>query len=299
MTEYASAVREPGPMTTLSLQKFGEFKLERQEDLDLLRDIETQVLEKMDLGLSPEVIAILDNEDARQEDIEKIKLKLRPDVLNRLIGRANLVSPLGKAKGAEAQSFLNVVMRLGMKPAKVHILAFTLYFSSPDLEELAARGFSRAIIGKALARQLGLNAIDQDRVELGALLFEMGKIPILLYEKRKNLKLSVDFISRCHPYLGIRMVEKFSLPDYLAGVILNEHLMVDPNGFSAMAAVDLAHGVVERSFRLRGKLVIQSRETRDPSESNLLASITHAFQVIGLRKYLEIITPVKPVRPVA
>lgn len=286
-------------MTTLSLQKFVECKVESQEELDLLRDIETQVIEKMDLGFSPEVIAILDNEDARQEDIEKIKLKLRPDVLNRLIGRANLVSHLGKAKGAEAQSFLNVVMRLGMKPAKVYILAFTLYFSSPDLEELAARGFSRAIIGKALARQLGLNALDQDRVELGALLLEMGKIPILLYEKRKTQKLSVDFVSRCHPYLGIRMVEKFSLPDYLAGVILNEHLTIDPNGFPALAVVDLAHGVVERSYRRNGKLVIQSRETWNPSESNLLTSITHAFQVIGLRKYLEITTPVRPARPAA
>jgi hypothetical protein len=286
-------------MATLTLQKFGEFNVETQEDLDLLKNIEAQVLDKMNLGFSPDIISILDNEDARQEDIEKIKLKLRQDVLSRLIGRANLVSQLGKAKGAEAQEFLNVVMRLGMKPAKVYILAFTLYFLSPELEGLAARGFSRAIIGKALARQLGLNAIDQDRVELGALLLEMGKIPLVLYEKQNSLKLSGDFISRYHPYLGVRMVQKFSLPDYLAGIVLNHHLTIDKNGFSATAVVDLAHGVVERSFNRAGKLVVQSREPGDRTESNLLSSITHAFQVIGLRKYLEIAGSSKPVRPSA
>lgn len=64
-------------MATLTLQKFGEFNVETQEDLDLLKNIEAQVLDKMNLGFSPDIISILDNEDARQEDIEKIKLKLR------------------------------------------------------------------------------------------------------------------------------------------------------------------------------------------------------------------------------
>lgn len=144
-----------------------------------------------------------------------------------------------------------------------------------------------------------MNAIDQDRVELGALLLEMGKIPLVLYEKQNSLKLSGDFISRYHPYFGVRMVQKFSLPDYLAGIVLNQHLTIDKNGFSATAVVDLAHGVVERSFNRADKLVVQSREPWDPTESNLLSSITHSFQVIGLRKYLEIAGSSKPVRPSA
>jgi len=283
-------------METITLQKFGEFKVETHEDLGRLGEIETQVLDKLNLGFSPEVISILDNEDARQEDIEKIKLKLRQDVLSRLVGRANLVSHLGKAKTGEAHQFLNVVMRLGMKPAKVYILAFTLYFSSQELEELAARSFSMAIIGRVLARQLGLNALDQDRVELGALLLEMGKIPMVLYEKQNRLKLDSDFTSRYHPYFGVRMVQKYALPDYLARVMLNQCFSIDGNGFSATAVVDLAHCVVERSFMRSGKFVVQHQSPGDQTDSNLLSTINNAFQVIGLRKYLEIKAPSTPAR---
>jgi len=283
-------------METVTLQNFGEFKVENQEDFKLLKDIEVQVLDKLNLGFAPEIISILDNEDARQEDIEKIKLKLRQDVLSRLIGRANLVSHMGKTKAGEAHEFLNVVMRLGMKPAKIYILAFTLYFSSPELEELAAKSFSRAIIGRVLARQMGLNSLDQDRVELGALLLEMGKIPIVLYDKQNHLKLNSDFTSRYHPYFGVRMLQKYSLPDYLAGVILNQHFSIDKNGFSATAVIDLAQCVVERSFTRTGKFIVQSQAPGDQTESNLLSSITNAFQVIGLRKYLEIKVSPKPAR---
>ncbi len=283
-------------MEIIALQKFGEFQVETHEDLARLREIETQILDKLNLGFSPEVISILDNEDARQEDIEKIKLKLRQDVLSRLVGRANLVSHLGKTKTGEAQQFLNIVMRLGMKPAKVYILAFTLYFSSPELEELAARSFSMAIIGRVLARQLGLNALDQDRVELGALLLEMGKIPIVLYEKQNRQKLGGDFISRYHPYFGVRMVQKYSLPDYLAGVILNQFFSIDGSGFSAAAVVDLAHCIVERSFMRSGKFIVQYQSRIDQTDSSLLSTINNAFQVIGLRKYLEIKSPARPAR---
>lgn len=280
-------------METIAFQKFGEFQVETHEDIARLREIEAQILDKLNLGFSPEVISILDDEDARQEDIEKIKLKLRQDVLSRLIGRANLVSHLGKTKTGEAQQFLNIVMRLGMKPAKVYILAFTLYFSTPELEELAARSFSMAIIGRVLAKQLGLNALDQDRVELGALLLEMGKIPIVLYEKQNHLKLGGDFTSRYHPYFGVRMVQKYALPDYLAGVILNQFFSIDGNGFSAAAVVDLAHCVVERSFMRSGKFIIQYQNRVDQTDSSLLSTINNAFQVIGLRKYLEIKAPAR------
>ncbi|HOD35860.1 MAG TPA: hypothetical protein PLR20_05980 [Syntrophales bacterium] len=282
-------------METIALQKFGEFQVETHEDLARLREIETQILDKMNLGFSPEVISILDDEDARQEDIEKIKLKLRQDVLSRLIGRANLVSHFGKTKTGESQQFLNVVMRLGMKPAKVYILAFSLYFSSPELEELAARSFSMSIIGRILARQLGLNALDQDRVELGALLLEMGRIPIVLYEKQNHQKLGGDFTTRYHTYFGVRMVQKYSLPDYLAGVILNRSFGIDGNGFSATAVVDLAHCVVERSFTRSGKFVVQSQsQVASQTDETLLSTISNAFQTIGLRKYLEIKTPSRP-----
>jgi hypothetical protein len=141
-----------------------------------------------------------------------------------------------------------------------------------------------------------LTTLDQDRVELGALLLEMGKIPMILYEKQNRLKLDGDFTSRYHPYFGVRMIQKYALPDYLAGVILNQHFSIDRNGFSVTAVVDLAHCVVERSFMRSGKFVVQSQAPGDQTDSNLLASINSAFQVIGLRKYLEIKAPPNPAR---
>jgi len=122
-----------------------------EPDLALLSDIYEKVIEKLNLGFDPSVLIVLDNEDAHQNDIERLKFKIKEQIVARLLGRANSVVMFGKVKSGDANSFTKVVMRMGMKPAKIYILALALFLLDPALEPLAGRSFSRAILGRILA----------------------------------------------------------------------------------------------------------------------------------------------------
>ena len=55
-----------------------EFKREVPEpDLTLLSDIYEKVIEKLSLGFDPSVLIVLDDEDAHQADIERLKFKIK------------------------------------------------------------------------------------------------------------------------------------------------------------------------------------------------------------------------------
>ena len=265
--------------------------VECQEDLQLIAEIEEKVLDKLNLGFDPEILQILDNEDARQEDIDRIKFKLRPDVVARLTGRANSVFAFGKIKAGDAHNFQKVVMRLGMKPAKVYILALTLFFAYPEFEGLAARSFARAILGRILAGQMSASNAACDSIELGGLLMELGKIPLMLYEKFFETKLEEGFIEQYHVYFGIKMIMKFNLPDFLSEILATRLFTFGFKSLSYGAVVYLADCIVANSFQAHGKLVFESPMPADPNDSTIGSSIRDQFQAIGLRKYVDIKMP--------
>jgi hypothetical protein len=257
----------------------------------ILLDIEETILAHMDLGFDPEILLILDNEDARQEDIERIKFKLSNGILVRLFNKANSVVLFGRIKSGDADNFLKVVMRLGMKHAKVYIMAIAMFFLHPELELLAAVSFARAIMGRILASEFGFNNAACDKVELGGLLLEIGKIPFLLYEKATGAGLTEDFITRYHPRLGIKMTEKFRLPEYLPDMITSKTFSFGDRSLSTSAVVKLADYLVGKSFQDHGKLILESPMPATVGDHTFGSIIIDQFQAIGLMKYITVRAP--------
>ncbi len=151
-----------------------------EPDLARLKDIYEKIISTLNLGFDPSVLIVLDNEDAHQQEIERIKFRIKENIVARLMARANSVVLFGKIKAGDASSFTKVVLRMGMKTAKIYILALALFLLDPALEPLAAKSFSRAILGRLLAEELGFKSTMAERVEMGGLLLEIGRIPMIL-----------------------------------------------------------------------------------------------------------------------
>jgi len=261
------------------------------QDLALLSDIHETIIEKLNLGFDPSVLLVLDNEDAHQHEIEQLKFKIREQIVSRMLARANSVVLFGKVKPGDAGSFTKVVLRMGMKPSKIYILAMALFLLDPALESLAGRSFSRAILGRILAEELGFKSTAVEQVEMGSLLLEIGRIPAVLYEIRTAAALDEAFVSARHPLLGLAILRKYELPGYLEEALLNEHLSFLHRSISPLAVIRLADLAVQQSFRRHGKLVVESPLPDGTIESTLGSALLDQFNAIGCRKFVEVRLP--------
>lgn len=262
-------------------------------DLALLCEIHETVIEKLNLGFDPSVLIVLDNEDVHQHEIEQLKFKIKEQILSRMMGRANSVVLFGKVKPGDAGSFAKIVLRMGMKPSKIYILAMALFLLDPALETLAGRSFSRAILGRILAEELGFKSTAVERVEMGSLLLEIGRIPATLYEIRSATPLDEGFVSAWHPLLGLAILRKYDLPGYLEETLLHSHFSFLHRSLSPLAVIDLADLVVRQSFSQHGKLVVESPLPDATIESTFGSSMQDQFSAIGYRKFVEVRQPPK------
>lgn len=260
-------------------------------DLALLCDIHETVIEKLNLGFDPSVLLVLDNEDAHQNAIEQLKFKIKEQIVTRMMGRANSVVLFGKVKPGDAGSFTKIVLRMGMKPSKIYILALALFLLDPALEPLAGRSFSRAILGRILAEEMGFKSTAVERVEMGSLLLEIGRIPAILYEIRSSKALDEGFVSAWHPLLGLAILRKYELPGYLEETLLHDTFSFLHRSLSPMAVIDIADLVVRQSFSRYGKLIVESPLPDATIESTLGSSIQDQFSAIGYRKFVEVRQP--------
>lgn len=284
--------RTVGRMSNAMENLIAELKREVPEPaLALLYDIHETIIETLNLGFDPSVLLVLDNEDAHQNAIEQLKFKIKEQIVSRMMGRANSVVLFGKVKPGDAGSFTKIVLRMGMKPSKIYILALALFLLDPALEPLAGRSFSRAILGRVLAEELGFKSTAVERVEMGSLLLEIGRIPAILYEIRKGTSLDEDFISTWHPLLGLAILRKYELPGYLEETLLHNHFSFLHRSLSPTAVIDLADLVVRQSFSRHGKLVVESPLPDATIEATLGSGIQDQFSAIGYRKFVEVRLP--------
>ncbi len=260
-------------------------------DLAQLKDIYEKVIENLALGFDPSVLIVLDNEDAHQEEIEQIKFRIKEDIVARLMGRANSVVMFGKIKPGDASSFTKVVLRMGMKTAKIYILALALFLLDPALEPLAARSFSRAILGRLLADEFGFKSSMAEQIEMAGLLLEIGRIPAILYEIQESVSLDETFVSTYHPLLGLTIFRKYDLFGYLEDALLHNHFCFLHRSLSPHAVIDMADLVVKNSFARHGKFIFESPLPDATIESTLGSSILDQFSAIGYRKYVEVRRP--------
>ena len=197
-----------------------EIKIECQEDLEILKEIEEKIIKKVDIGFDPDVLQSLDQEDVPRSQIENLKNQLSDGVVTRLFGLGNSVH-YGRLRAGKMTDFADVILRLGLGPSKIYILSLALFFlnSRREFTELAARSFIISFLGKMLAAKMGLKEEEVKKVEIGGIFLKVGKVFMLLYEQQMGKKLEETFISQYYPYLGMRAVEIFKLPEFLKEII--------------------------------------------------------------------------------
>jgi hypothetical protein len=147
------------------------------------------------------------------------------------------------------------------------------------------------MLGKMLAKQMGMKDEDVKKVELGGLFLKVGKVFMLLYERQRGEPLDRAFVSKYYRYLGSKMVERFKLPDFLREVLSSPVCNFTENSFNVRGVVQLAHSIVDKNFKNYGKFVIESPM---PDKEGLVTSsqgsiMSNQMDAIGLGSFLEIV----------
>ena len=274
-----------------------EIKVASEEDFKLLQEIQEKVMVRIHLGFNPEVLEVLDNENSTHAQIESLKDLLGEEIVIRLFGIGNSIY-YGRIRAGKISNFFDIVLRLGMEPTKVYIICLSQFFIRPDKEllNLAARSFITSILGRMLAKQLGMKDEEIRKVELGGLFLEIGKVFILLYNRQEKKELSEAFISKYYPFLGLKMVEKFELPEFLGEILSSPSLDFEENRLSLPGIVHLVHSIVETHFKENGRLVIRSPM---PDADGVVIStygsvMRKQLEAVGLENFLEIIPILTP-----
>lgn len=272
--------------------------MEKEEIINLLDIIEEKMIDQETLGFSPEVLEVLDNVEASNEEIELLKTRIGNEILMRIFNIANSAY-YGSLRKGSIHTFYEVVTRLGMSHTKVLIIILALQIlaaGDKDIEVVFARSYASAVLGKILAHQFGIREDHAKRVELGGLFSEIGMIIILLYKKmhgEDDNRIDEDFIRKYHPYLAERLVEKFALPDYLKYMVFSEGMVVEENYITIAGMTRIAVNFVAACFdKFHNHLVIEALSmpvSRKDGKVALETIIESQFNAVGLGRYLRII----------
>jgi hypothetical protein len=272
--------------------------VDKDEIVSLLDAIEEKMIDKVTLGFSPEVLAILDNVEASNHEIELLKARIGNEILMRIFNIANSAY-YGSLRKGSIYTFYEVVTRLGMNHTKALIIILALQILARDdqeIEVIFARSFASSVLGKILAQQFGMREDNAKRVELGGLFSEIGKMIIVLYKKlhaAEDERIDEDFIKRYHPYLAERIIERFALPDYLKQMIFSESIIVEANYITVSGIAEIAINIVEASFnKYHNRLVMEAIPSSGRDRDEMLSLdciIEDQFNAVGLGKYLRII----------
>lgn len=278
----------------------------QQEDiLSLLDVIEQKMLDAETLGFSPDVLAILDNVEASNNEIEMMKFRIGQEILMKIFNVANSAY-YGSLKKGAIHTFYEVVTRLGMSHTKALIIILAQQFLARDdekVETIFARSFAASIIGKILAQQMGLREDMAKKVELGGLFSEIGRMILLVYKKLHapdDERIDEIFIEKYSPYLTERIIEVFALPDYLKAMIFQEGLVVEANYITLSGITRLAVQFVHASFSKHGNHLVLEPLALPPGHDQIVSLdhiIQDQFNAVGLGKYLRVIRERKRLLP--
>jgi hypothetical protein len=271
--------------------------MEREEVINLLDAIETIMISKETLGFSPEVLGILDNVEASNQEIELLKARIGNEILMRIFNIANSAY-YGTLRKGGINTFYEVVTRLGMNHTKALIIILALQLLAQDdkeVELIFARSYASSVMGKLVAQQFGMREDAAKKVELGGLFSEIGRMIIVLYKKLhapEDERIDDNFIDKYNPYLSERIVERFALPEYLKQMLFAESLVVEENYITISGLTQIAINIVASSFlNHHNQLVIEVLSSlTDRDETIALDRIVgDQFNAVGLSKYLRII----------
>ncbi|HQM45340.1 MAG TPA: HDOD domain-containing protein [Smithellaceae bacterium] len=270
--------------------------MHQEEVVGLLDTIEKQMMNEQAMGFSPEVLAILDNIEASNNEIEMLKFHIGHDVLMRVFSFANSAYYGSLSKGS-IHTFYEVVSRLGMSHTKALIIIIALHLlahEDEEVETIFARCFASAVMGKIFAEQVGMRDDTAKKVELGGLFSEIGRMIIHVYKKihaQDDERIDDIFTDNYHPYLTERLIDAFALPDYLKTMVFHQGLVVEANSITMSGITRLAVQFVSASFnQFNNHLLIEPLPL--PSGHDPNACLDHIiegqFNAVGLGKYLKI-----------
>lgn len=271
--------------------------MQPDEILSILDAVETKMLDEETLGFSPEVLAILDNVEASNAEIEMLKFRISQEILMRIFNIANSVY-YGSLKKGSIHTFYEVVTRLGMSHTKALIIILALRLLARDDEEVEtifARSFASSVIGKILAQQVGLRENTAKKIELGGLFSEIGRMILHVYRKMyapDDERIDEPFIEKYHPYLTERIIHVFSLPDYLKAMVFREGIVIEGDSITPSGIMQLAVQLVYASFdKFDNHLVIEPLALSSGCDQTLSLDqiIQDQFNAVGLGKFLRIV----------
>jgi hypothetical protein len=266
---------------------------EPREEEALLTAID-KCIDELDIGFDFEVLDVLDNEESTPAMIEALKDKLGTVVAARLFSIANSVH-FGKTRSGKITRFMEAVNHLGTRITKSTAIFIALHAlaTTEEIHVVFARCYATSKLTEALALKLGLSDTDRITASLGGLFIEIGKAIMLMLCHKQGTKLDPEFIERHYPAVNRKVIEKFVLPGALIEIVTRPPFrFVKKDSLALSAVVDMAHAVVEESFRKHGKLVVQSSM---PDVEGIIytstagSSLVEQFQIIGLGAYLKVI----------
>jgi hypothetical protein len=282
----------PGPQDVPAAASQGSAEGRGEETL--LAEID-RCIDELDVGFDFEVLDVLDSEESTPAMIEALKDKLGTVLAARLFSIANSVH-FGKTRSGKITRFMEVVSHLGTRITKSTAIFIALHALSTteEIHVVFARCYATSKLTEAIAQKLGLSDTDRITASLGGLFIEIGKAIMLMLHHKHGTKFDAEFIERYYPAVNRKVVEKFALPEALIEIVSRPSFrFVKKDSLSLSAVVDMAHAVVEASFRQHGKLVVQSCM---PDVEGIIytstagSTLVEQFQIIGLGAYLKVIS---------
>jgi hypothetical protein len=268
--------------------------VQQDEIINLLDAIEDKMMGADTLGFSPDVLAVLDDMEAGNNEIEMLKFRIAPEILVKIFNIANSAY-YGALKKGNIHTFYELVTRLGMSHTKALIIILAqqkLARGDEKVEAVFAGSFAASVVGKLLALQMGVREDAAKRVELGGLFSEIGKMIMIVYKKlhaADDERIDDVFVEKYFPYLTERIIDVFALPDYLKAMVFQEGLGVEAGHITLSGITRLAISFVRESFRKHhNRLLVEPLAL--PLESDQLMSLEHIiaeqFNAVGLGMYL-------------
>ena len=271
----------------------GEKAPELSKDEQLLQGV-LECLENVDLEFDFKVLDVLEDERATPAQIETLKEQLGTLVSTRLFSIANSVH-YGKTRSGNITKFVDVVKHLGTDTTRTTAI-FVALLSLANTEELRAifaRNLATSKLAEIFAAQLGFKGNEKSTAALGGLFIEMGKVFMLIYSDKESFHYEEGFIDKYHAYVGVKVIEKFELPQSLISIIDHPCFsFIKKDSLELPSVVDMAHAIVNESFAKHGKLRIKS-PLPDPEgllyQSTMGSFLKEQFNIMGIGNYMEVI----------
>jgi hypothetical protein len=264
---------------------------DQKEDLELIQRIEDHIMTVGNFGIDPRIFHILDNIDSSEKEIAGIEKMIDTNLALRLRNMANSVY-YGMQRRGKITSFYDVIVSIGMQPAKLFIIAMALFTRLDSRHKmLDVESFATSLFAKILAEQMTMSATAMEQAEIGGLFLNLGKVAIGIYETAEGVDLDPGFISKYHRDFAIKFIEAFTLPDYLKEFITEDQIILQKNSLSVQGIVYLAHALVEKIIRDHGLILIKSPmpDIKDNLETTLGLKISEYFELIGLGRFLKLL----------